>query len=93
MILWYSLWLITESINAWDIKVSVLFNLLLDNITILIVFIFYFLLYSIIFFMIPVVNENIRLKIAFAIPAGAPVILVKEIIDIPPLVADKTIKI
>ena len=43
--------------------------------------------------MIPVVNENIRLKIAFAIPAGAPVILVKEIIDIPPLVADKTIKI
>ena len=33
------------------------------------------------------------MKLALAIPAGAPTMLVKEIIDIPQLVADKTIKI
>ena len=42
--------------------------------------------------MIPVVKENIRPKLALAIPIGAPIILVKEIIDIPPLATDKTIK-
>ena len=41
--------------------------------------------------MILVAKENIKLKLA--IPAGAPIILEKEIIDIPPLAADKTIKI
>ena len=46
-----------------------------------------------IFFIIPVVKENTRVKLALTIPAGAPVTLAKEIIDTPPLVADKTIKI
>ena len=40
----------------------------------------------------PVVKENIKLKLALSIPTGAPIILVKEIIDTPQLVADKTIK-
>ena len=43
------------------------------------------------FSIILVVKENTRLKLAFAIPTGAPIILAKEIIDIPPLVADKII--
>ena len=43
--------------------------------------------------MIPVVKENIKLKLAIAIPTGAPIILVKETIDIPPLVSDKTIRV
>ena len=43
--------------------------------------------------MIPVVKESARLKLALAIPAGVPIILEIEIIDITPLVADKTIKI
>ena len=34
--------------------------------------------------MIPVVEENIRLKIALAIPTGAPVMLEKEIINVLP---------
>ena len=44
------------------------------------------------FFIIPVVKENTILKLAFAIPTGTPTTLAKEIIDIPPLAAGKTIK-
>lgn len=42
--------------------------------------------------MIPVVNEKAKLKLTLAISSGAPKILEKEIIDNPPLIADKTIK-
>ena len=38
--------------------------------------------------MISVAKENTRLNLALAIPAGVPIMLEKEIIDIPPLVAD-----
>ena len=44
------------------------------------------------FFIIPVVREKMKVKLAFAIPAGALIPLVKEMIDIPPLVALKTNK-
>ena len=43
--------------------------------------------------MIPVDREKIKVKLAFAIPTGAPITLVNEIIDIPPVVAFKIIKI
>ena len=43
--------------------------------------------------MIPVVIEKIKVKLALAIPTGAPIILVKEKIDTPPVVALKIIKI
>ena len=42
---------------------------------------------------IPVVREKIKVKLVLAIPTGAPIILVNEIIDTPPVVAIKTIKI
>ena len=42
---------------------------------------------------IPVIKLNTRVKLAFVIPTGAPITVVKEIINTPPLVADKTIKI
>ena len=42
---------------------------------------------------IPVVREKIKVKLALAIPTGAPIILLNEIIDIPLFVALKTIKI
>ena len=45
------------------------------------------------FFVIPVVREKVKVKLALAIPAGAPTTLVNEIIDTPPLVALKAIKI
>ena len=45
------------------------------------------------FFIIPVVREKVKVKLALAIPAGAPTTLVNEIIDTPPLVALKAIKI
>ena len=43
--------------------------------------------------MIPLVKDNTRLKLARVIPIGMPIILANQAINIPPLVADKTIKI
>ena len=43
--------------------------------------------------MIPVVIEKIEVKLALTIPTGTPTVLVNEIIDIPPVVALKTINI
>ena len=45
------------------------------------------------FLTIPVVREKIKVKLALAIPTGAPTILVNEMIDTPPVVALKTINI
>ena len=45
------------------------------------------------FLTIPVVIEEIKVKLSLAVPTGAPTILVNEIIYTPPLVALKTIKI
>ena len=45
------------------------------------------------FLMIPVVIEKIKVKLALTIPTGTPIVLVNEIIDIPPVVAFKTINI
>ena len=43
--------------------------------------------------MIPLVKKNARLKLALNIPTSALITVVKEIIDTPSLVANKTIKI
>ena len=43
--------------------------------------------------MIPVAREKIQVKLALAIPTGAPIVVVNELINIPPVVALKTIKI
>ena len=43
--------------------------------------------------MIPVVIEKIKIKFALAIPTGAPIVVVNEIIDITPVVALRTINI
>ena len=81
------------SINAWDTKVSMLLSLLLANIRILSCFFFLFLVIFSNFLTIPVVREKIKVRLALAIPTGAPAILVNEIIDTPLLAALKTIKI
>ena len=44
------------------------------------------------FLAIPVVREKIRVKLALAIPTGAPTTLVNKQIDTPPLVTLKIIK-
>ena len=69
-----------------------LLSLLLANIRILSCFFFLFLVIFSNFLTIPVVREKIKVKLALAIPTGAPTILVNEIIDTPQLVALKTIK-
>ena len=45
-----------------------------------------------VFFIIPIVQENTRVRIALVIPTGTPIILSKEMIDIPPPLADKSLK-
>ena len=70
-----------------------LLSLLLANTRILSCFFFLFLVMSNNFLTIPVVREKIKVRLAIAIPTGGPRILVNEIIDTPPLVAFKTIKI
>ena len=42
---------------------------------------------------IPVVKEKIRVRLALAIPTGAPITLAEEIIQAPPVAALKTIRI
>ena len=67
-----------------------LLNLLSANIEFYCFFIF-FLVSLNNFFIFPVVKENIKVKLALTIPTGAPIAVVKEIMDTPPLVALKTI--
>ena len=43
--------------------------------------------------MIPAVIQKIKVKLALVIPTGAPIVVVTEIIDIPPVVVLKTINI
>ena len=74
------------SINARDINVSMLLSLHLVNF-------FFFFVISSNFLTIPVVRENDKVKLALAIPTGAPTIVANEIIDTPPVVALKTSKI
>ena len=70
----------------------ILFNLLPANITILLCFFFLFLVVFNNFCTSPVDNENARLKLAIAIPAGVSITVANDAIEMPPLVADKAIK-
>ena len=64
-----------------------IYSLLLANIKILSSFFFLFLVIFNNFLAIPVVGEKVKVRLALAIPVGAPLILVNEIIDTPLLVA------
>ena len=70
-----------------------LLSLLLAIIRIFLCLVFFFLVIFNNVFIIPVVREKIKVKLVLAIPTGALIILVNEIIDTPPVVALKTIKI
>ena len=70
-----------------------LFSLLLAYIRILSFFFFLFVVIFSNFLTIPVFREKIKVRLALAIPSGAPTILVNEIIDTSLLVAFKTIKL
>ena len=81
------------SINACDINVSILLSLFLANIRILSCFFSFFSVIFNNFLVIPAVKKKIKVRLALAIPIGAPTILVNEQIYTPPAVAHKTIKI
>ena len=86
MILSKSSWLILSSINALDILLSILFNLL----TILLYFLFLFLIVSKNFFTNPEVIENVRPQLAPIIPAGFPITVANDVLEILPDNIDKT---
>ena len=67
-----SLWLFSMLISAWGTKVSMLFS------WILLCFFFSFFAMLSNFFIIPVVREKIRVKLAPAIPTGVPTTLTKK---------------
>ena len=71
------------SFNACDIKASMLLYLLFASIRISSHFFFFFIVVLSNFLMIPAVIEKIKAKLALAISAGTPIILVNEIIDTP----------
>ena len=68
-------------------------SLLLANIRILSCLFFLFLVMLSNFLIIPVVREKIKVKLALAIPTGAPTTLAEQMIQTPLLVTLKTIKI
>ena len=69
------------------------FSLLLANIKILSGFFFLFLVTLSNFFIIPVVREKTKIKYGSVIPIRAPTRLTDVKIQIPPLLAERTIKI
>ena len=85
--------IISMSTNVWDTTVSILFSLLLATASILSSFFFLFIVILSNYFIISVVKEKLKVKLALTIPTGAPITVVKEITDTPPLVAEKTITI
>ena len=76
--------------NASDILLSMLFNLLLASITILLCFFFLFLTVFNSFFTIPILIENARLQLALIIPTGAPTTVANNAVEILPVATDKT---
>ena len=88
-----SSWLISLFIKASDIFLSMLFNLLLANVTILLSFFFLFLLVFNSFFTNSVVTENARLQLALIIPTGAPKTVANDAIEILPVATDKQLMI
>ena len=69
---------------------SILFNLLLANVTIL-CFFFLFLVAFNNYFTSLVHNENARLRLALVIPIGAPITVAKDPTETPPIVTEKII--
>ena len=84
--------LISLFVNASEILLSMLFNLLIANITILLCFSFLFRVAFNTFFTISVKIEITRLKLALAFPPGASITGANGAIEKLPVVADKTIK-
>ena len=75
-------------INASDILLSMLFNLLLASITILLCFLFLFFIVFKNFFTNLEVIENARLQLALIITTGTPIAVAIEML---PVATDKTI--
>ena len=70
-----------------------LLSLLLANIRVLSCFFFLFLVMLNNFLIIPAIREKTKVKLALAIRTGTPTTLLNEMIDTPPHVALKIIKI
>ena len=83
---------ISLSISAFDILLSILFNLLLASIIILLCFFFLFLIVFKNFFTNPDIIENVKPQLATIIPAGAPITVANDALEILPDNIDNTFK-
>ena len=81
----------TNFINASNILLSMLINLLLPRITTLLCFFFLYLIVLKNFFTNPGVIKNERLQLALIISTGAPIAVLNHAIEMLPVVTDKTI--
>ena len=79
-------------INSWDTNVSILSSSLLARTSILSCFFFFFLVIINNFLIIPLAKEKTTVKLVLAILTGAPITVVKEMIDTSLLVVERTIK-
>ena len=84
-----SSWIISLFVNASDILLSMLFNLLLASITILLCFFYLFLAVFNSFFAMSLVIENTRLQLALIIPTGASITVANDAIKMLLVVTDK----
>ena len=82
----------SKSINARDIKVSIIFNLFLASVIILLCFFFFFLVIFNNLLTTAVVTVNIKVKDAPAIPTGIPTTVACDTILKVPNDADSVIK-
>ena len=78
-------------INSWDTNVSILSSSLLARTSILSCFFFFFLVIINNFLIIPLAKEKTTVKLVLAILTGAPITVVKEMIDTSLLVVERTI--
>ena len=81
-----------KSVNARDIKGSIIFNLFLASVIILLCFFFFFLVIFNNFLTTPVVTVNIKVKDAPAIPTGIPTTVACDTILYAPNDPDSVIK-
>ena len=79
-----------EAYLIFDILLSILFNLLLASIIILLCFFFLFIIVLKNFFTNSDVIENVKLQLAPIIPAGTPITLANDAIEMLPDNIDKT---
>ena len=87
-----SSWLITQLIQALEIKISMLFNLDFANNTVLSYFFFFFLIDDLYFLIPTVISKNFNPIAELVIPIGIPIKKAKAETEIHPVMVEAKIR-